>query len=111
MSLVTEFARIASQVAADAIGTDEVVIGAGNPVEAVLNEIRATKDYTEAGRMVEKTLEAVVRREDWDAAGYSSTGSGLVFQKATARSETFRVLAVDVGAAFVRVALQEITKS
>ena len=111
MSLVSEFARIASQIGFERIGAENITIGAGTAVEAILNEIRVTKSYTEGGREIEKALEAVIRREDWDAASYPASGASLIFQKVAVWGENLRVSSVDVGVSFVRVGMQEIGKA
>jgi len=110
MSLLTAFMAAVAPRAASIIGEENLTIGSGTAVLAVLNEIASGKEFTEFGNDPDNALVAVVRRAAWDAV-YPLAGLEYVNQKATARGITFRVRRVRIGAGFVEVMLETPTKA
>jgi hypothetical protein len=111
MSLLTAFMASAAVKAESIIGAETLTIGGGTAVNAVLNEVTSSKDFTETGFSPGVEFSAVIRRAAWIAAGYSVAGAQYVTKSAVARSLTFRVDSVSVGQSFVRVGLKEKERS
>lgn len=110
MGIVADFLTKVVPQALTATGTETIAVGGGTAVACVLSEVRHQREFMDVGFAQQTALDAVVRRSVWDAA-YTSTASSYVGKSAVARTLTFRVEAVEVGAYFVTVRLAEIQKA
>ena len=107
MSLVSDFVTTVSSNAFDVIGGESVTIGGGTAVTGILDEVTDSREFSEIGFEPSTTINAVIRKSAWTAAGYSSTGATYVGKLATARTLTFRVERCSVDGSFVRIALKK----
>lgn len=106
MSLLTSFLSYASLQAFDVIGNEPLSINGGAAVNAVMNDVRSSREFAEIGMDTDTLLDCVVRISDWQAS-YTETGLFYVGKLATARGATFRVDSVSVGASFVTISLKD----
>jgi hypothetical protein len=111
MSLLSDFVASVAPQAITTIGAENITVGGGSSVGAILNEVSSGSTYADVGFDADTALTALVSRADWIAAGYSTTGSTYVKKTATARGLTFRVDRVEIGAHFVKLSLSEPTRA
>lgn len=110
MSLLTSFIASASLQAFDTIGNEPLSVNGGTAVNAVMNDVRSSREFVEIGMDTDTLLDCVVRISDWQAS-YTESGLFYVGKLATARGAIFRVDSVSVGASFVTISLKDKMKA
>ena len=110
MSALTAFLSAASLQAFDIIGNEPLTVNNGTAVNAVMNDVRSSREFAEIGMDTDTELDCVVRISDWQAY-YTESGLFYVGKLATARGATFRVNSVSVGASFVTISLKDKMKA
>lgn len=102
MSLLTDFAKGASQTAFKVIGEENITINGGAAIAAVLNETESSGDYQEGGYPSDSALTAVVSIDDWNT-NYPNDPQTYLRKLGTARSQTLKVDSIRKGASFVEI--------
>lgn len=103
MSILSDFAKNASQSAFTMIGAESVTIGS-TTISCVLNEIDQGRDMVEYGFEKTKRVQAVCRSEDMPS-------TSVLKKRATARGENFTVSEVQSGATFTTITLTSNTRA
>lgn len=93
------------------IGTESITVGNGSTVSAVMSEVTHGRQYGNVGFDAETTLDAVVFKTSWTAAGYTAAASTYIGKVATARGLDFRVESVSSGVSFVTLRLSAVEKA